>query len=363
MGVGMSIFLMAIAFHTLAQNLVTNPGFEELYQCPGTYNSSTSRKLAPGWRSPTSGTPDLYHKCSPGDAGVPLNWAGKSTAYSGSGYAGIYGFIQGHPREYREYVQSELKTPLEAGSTYLVEFYFKLSSNSKYSIDRLGFLLSDSAHHVEGDGVYPKPPTYEKINQTVYSSRSTGAWTRLGYSYIAKGGERYLTIGNFSNDQQTRYYFIYNSQSTEPMLAHAAYFFIDDVRVIQTSPAKVPLLTGYGEIKTNEDYILRNIQFRYNDYTLIETSFHELRKVVEILNANKTWRVVVSGHTDDIGSEKFNMDLSLNRANSVSEYLISQGIDPSRIKAQGFGKQSPLQAGTDEAIRAINRRVELRFLN
>jgi OmpA-OmpF porin, OOP family len=135
------------------------------------------------------------------------------------------------------------------------------------------------------------------------------------------------------------------------------------VRVIQTSPAKVPLLTGYGEIKTNEDYILRNIQFRYNDYTLIETSFHELRKVVEILNANKTWRVVVSGHTDDIGSEKFNMDLSLNRANSVSEYLISQGIDPSRIKAQGFGKQSPLQAGTDEAIRAINRRVELRFLN
>jgi OOP family OmpA-OmpF porin len=362
MHAGMGIWLLAVTSSAMAQNLVPNPGFEELYKCPGTYNSSAARKLAPGWMSPSKGTPDLYHKCSAGDAGVPLNWAGRSNPYSGSGYAGIYAFIQGHPREYREYVQTELKEPLQTGATYLVEFYFKLSSNSRYSIDRLGFLLSDSTHHTDDDGVYPLAPTYERINQTVYS-RTSGSWTRFGYSYIAKGGERYLTIGNFSNDKQLRYYFIYNSQSTEPMLAHAAYFFIDDVRVIQTSPGKAPVLTGYSEIKPDEDYILKNIQFKYNDYTLLETSYPELHKVVEILKVNKTWRVVVSGHTDDIGSETFNLDLSLNRANSVSNFLISQGIDPTRIKSQGFGKQSPLQKGTDETTRAMNRRVELRFLN
>jgi len=363
MRAGMFIILLALATVSLAQNLVPNGSFEQYYKCPGSYNYSRDGKIAPGWKSPTTGTPDLFNTCSIGEAGVPDNWAGRSKAFNGAGYAGIYLFIYGRPKAYREYLQAEFTNPLQAGAKYTVEFQFKLSSNSKYSIDRIGFLISDSSWHTIEDGVFPAAPTYQRINPVIYN-QNTGYWTRFGFTYEAKGGERFITIGNFSSDKDTRYYLITGSQATEPLLYQAAYFFVDDVKVLQISNAPhAPVLTGYPEVKTNEDYVLKNIQFKFNEYVLIETSFAELNRVVDILKYHNTWKVVVSGHTDDIGSDSFNLDLSLNRAGSVADYLINRGIDPLRIKTQGFGKQTPLQKGNDEATRAINRRVELRFLN
>ncbi len=358
----MCIILLIWSSSLFAQNLVSNGSFEQYYKCPGSYSVSRNGKIAPGWLSPSTGTPDLFNRCSIGEAGVPDNWAGKSKAFSGTGYAGIYMYIHGRSKEYREYLQAEFTAPLQGGVKYLVEFQYKLSSNSKYSIDRIGFLISDSSYHTTEDGVFPASPTYQSINPVIYN-HLTGYWTRFGFAYEAKGGERFITIGNFSNDNDTRHYFISNSQATEPLLVKAAYFFIDDVKVIQVSNSPAPVLSGYLEIKTNEDYVLKNIQFKYNDFTLLETSFAELDQVMDILKYNKTWKVVVSGHTDDIGSDSFNLDLSLQRAGSVADYLIHRGIDPARIKTQGFGKQTPLQKGNDDATRAINRRVELRFLN
>ncbi len=355
--------LLAFANGLFAQNLVPNGSFEQYYKCPGSYSVTQNGKIAPGWISPTTGTPDLFHACSIGEAGVPTNWAGKSKAFSGVGYAGIYSYIHGRSKEYREYLQAAFTTPLQGGVKYLVEFHYKLTSNSKYSIDRIGFLISDSSYHTGEDGVFPVAATYQNINRTIYS-HATGYWTRFGFAYEAKGGERFITIGNFSNDQDTRYYFINNSQATEPLLTKAAYFFVDEVKVVQISEAPVaPLLSGYSEIKTDEDYVLKNIQFEFNDYALLEISFTELSRVVDLLKYHKTWKVVVSGHTDDVGTDAYNVELSLQRAGSVTDYLINRGIDPSRIKTQGFGKQLPLKKGSDDTSRAINRRVELRFLN
>jgi outer membrane protein OmpA-like peptidoglycan-associated protein len=357
------LYFLALTQPVLAQNLVPNPGFEQYYKCPGSFNYSSKGEIAPGWQSPTTGTPDLFHTCSIGDAGVPTNWAGYSKAYTGSGYAGIYAFIIRGNKTYREYLQSPLQTPLEAGAKYQVEFYFKLSSNSKYSIDRIGFLLTDSTFEILNDEVFPVSATYERINREIYT-RGTGLWTRFSYVHIATGGEKYLILGNFSDDQKTRKLLIPNSQSTEPMLAKAAYFFIDDVKVIKVGGTPhPPVLSGYPEIKTNEDYVLKNIQFRFNDFTLLESSYPELKKLVEIMQYHKTWKVTVSGHTDDVGTEAYNLELSLHRAGSVADYLIDQGIDPARIKTMGFGKQTPLVKGTDETSRSTNRRVELRFLN
>jgi OmpA-OmpF porin, OOP family len=354
---------LAITQQVLAQNLVPNPGFEQYYKCPGSFNYSSTGEIAPGWQSPTTGTPDIFNTCSLGDAGVPTNWAGYSKAYTGSGYAGIYGFIIRGNKTYREYLQSPLQIPLEAGAKYQVEFYFKLSSNSKYSIDRIGYLLTDSTFKIMNDEVFPVSATYERINREIYT-RGTGLWTRFSYVHIATGGEKYLILGNFSNDQITRKQLIPNSQSTEPMLAKAAYFFIDDVKVIKVGGTpQVPVLSGYPEIKTNEDYVLKNIQFRFNDFTLLESSYPELKKLLEIMRFHKTWKVVVSGHTDDLGTEAYNLELSLHRAGSVADYLIDQGIEAERIKTLGFGKQTPLVKGTDETSRSTNRRVELRFLN
>ena len=75
------------------------------------------------------------------------------------------------------------------------------------------------------------------------------------------------------------------------------------------------------------------------------------------------WKtLVVSGHTDERGSPKFNMDLSLRRAETVRRLLIEGGVPASRIKAVGYGETKPIDSHHNEKAWARNRRVELEFL-
>jgi OmpA-OmpF porin, OOP family len=343
-------------------NLVPNPGFEEYFSCPGSYNYSTDGKLAPGWFSPTRGTPDLFHVCSKGDAGVPTNWAGSSKAYSGVGYAGLYAYA---PKGYREYLQTELISPLAKGGNYYIEFYFKLSSNSKYSIDRLGLCVSDSAKWRTDDFVVFSAPTYECVMASAYT-RATGTWIRCSYRMQAKGGERYLTIGNFSTNEKTRNMKITFSKAKEPMLNAAAYFYIDDVRVERTdevteSPATPTSIAGYPEIKINETYILKNIFFEFDSYELVDNSFDELDKWFAFIKAHPKWSMVLTGHTDERGTNAYNLTLSRQRVQQVADFLIRRGIGAERITVVGEGKRKPLSLGKDARAHALNRRVEIRF--
>ena len=87
-----------------------------------------------------------------------------------------------------------------------------------------------------------------------------------------------------------------------------------------------------------------------------------LDRVVRTLTDNPELRVEVAGHTDDRGTEEYNLDLSMRRAESVRDYLVDHGIDGGRLVAQGYGRSQPL-ADTDTAEnRRLNRRVELSAL-
>jgi outer membrane protein OmpA-like peptidoglycan-associated protein len=81
------------------------------------------------------------------------------------------------------------------------------------------------------------------------------------------------------------------------------------------------------------------------------------------MKKNPKWKVQLSGYTDDQGTEEYNLNLSRSRAKSVGDYLLLKGITRERIQTLGFGKQKPIQESTDEASRAINRRVEAKFLD
>lgn len=320
------------------------------------------KMLAPGWQSANRGTPDLFNVCSKGDAGLPTNWAGTSKAYSGVGYAGIYCYTQ---NGYREYLQTELTEAMKPGNKYYIEFYYKLSSNSKYSIDRIGLFVSDSAHIRKDDFVVYGKPTYELRLASPYT-RTTGVWAKCGYVHTAVGGEKFLTIGNFSNNQNTRSYHIKFSKAKEEMLNTAAYYFIDDVRVINVEEKpkieKPPVIAGYPPIKVNETYILKNIFFEFDSYKLVSNSFAELDKWLEVIKAKADWNIELTGHTDERGTDEYNLKLSVQRVQSVSAYLIKMGIDANRINIKGQGKRKPLSTENDEVAHSINRRVEIKFL-
>ena len=76
------------------------------------------------------------------------------------------------------------------------------------------------------------------------------------------------------------------------------------------------------------------------------------------LKAYPTAEVAIYGHTDNVGGAKYNMKLSVGRANSVKQYLVTKGIEPSRIVTRGFGYTKPIADNATAEGRAKNRRIE-----
>src|SRR5579859_4534238 len=357
------IFFGALIQTGMAQNLVPNPGFEEYFKCPGSYNPQGSdRNFAPGWVSPTLGTPDLFNRCSFGNAGVPHNWAGVAHAHKGYGYSGIYAYVNNN--NYREYLQAKLTDSLVEGKKYKVEFFFRLSVYSKYSVDRIGALLSDSVQQVPHDRIWNVEPSFTHVMDSAYS-KNTGAWNRFSFEYTARGGEKFISIGNFSPDEEVRKFRLKFSQAKEPLLERAAYFYIDDVSVtpLETPVVDTKDLSSRPDVKTNEVYILKHIYFEFNSFQLMPLSYPELNLLVSIMKKNPAWKVKLRGHTDDKGDNLYNYNLSMNRAKSVGTYLVQSGIAATRVKTLGFGKRRPLKTAKTEEARAINRRVEVKFLD
>ena len=360
---GLFIVAVFLSAELAGQNLVVNPSFEERVRCPNNFSANSRDFNLPGWKSANTGTPDYYNQCSWGDCDVPFNWAGESNAHSGVAYAGIYVWSKPNskPRSYREYIQGELLVPLQKDKLYRLEFYYKLASYSVYSADRIGLLLSDSSVFLGNDQTINQKPTLSWIRNEPITS---GAWELATIDYRAVGGEKYIVIGNFYDNLATQFSSLEIRKGKSPMLNGSAYFYIDDVAVIPLDPPPPPPLVWSDgkEIKPEEIYVLKNIQFEFDKYVLLPVSFPELDKLVSILQEKPQWKAELTGHTDDIGSEEYNLELSRNRASSVGQYLVSRGIALERLTTQGFGKQRPLVPAKDEGARTLNRRVEVRFL-
>lgn len=104
-----------------------------------------------------------------------------------------------------------------------------------------------------------------------------------------------------------------------------------------------------------------NLNFEFNKSVILPTSFESLNELAQVMNQT-TWNLKLSGHTDNKGSESYNLKLSENRAKAVKNYLVAQGVDPSRIESKGFGSTQPIAPNDTEENRAINRRVEFQIV-
>jgi outer membrane protein OmpA-like peptidoglycan-associated protein len=104
---------------------------------------------------------------------------------------------------------------------------------------------------------------------------------------------------------------------------------------------------------------LEGVTFETNSATLTSTSRPVLDKVAAAMSKYPRLKVEVQGHTDSSGSDSHNMKLSQQRAESVREYLISQGVAASQMTAKGYGETEPVADNSSEAGRAQNRRVVL----
>jgi outer membrane protein OmpA-like peptidoglycan-associated protein len=113
-----------------------------------------------------------------------------------------------------------------------------------------------------------------------------------------------------------------------------------------------------------ESVIMHNLFFVPDKYEILPESAAELDRLYELLKENKKVKVEIGGHTSiNRSSEKWNMDLSSNRANAVKEYLVKKGISADRITSKGYGHTKPIETIIDEEHQSKNRRVEFTILD
>lgn len=125
-----------------------------------------------------------------------------------------------------------------------------------------------------------------------------------------------------------------------------------------------PAGTVVNAIGCEEDtaIVLDGVFFEYKSSALTNSSKSLLDQVAGKLTSAQV-DVLVGGHTDSIGGNKYNLNLSRQRADTVKNYLISQGVDKSKITSKGFGENNPIADNKSEQGRAENRRVDLQVQN
>jgi OOP family OmpA-OmpF porin len=106
------------------------------------------------------------------------------------------------------------------------------------------------------------------------------------------------------------------------------------------------------------------VLFDTNSSTINRTSFAELDRMITFLRETAPSATgVIEGHTDTVGAEAYNQQLSERRAQAVLKYLVDGGVPASRLRAQGFGETQPVADNATPEGRAQNRRVVLRRTN
>jgi outer membrane protein OmpA-like peptidoglycan-associated protein/tetratricopeptide (TPR) repeat protein len=116
-------------------------------------------------------------------------------------------------------------------------------------------------------------------------------------------------------------------------------------------------------IEVGMHYRLHNIYFAFNSADILSSSQKVLDEFIVFLNDHPTMTISIEGHTDNVGSDEFNLILSENRAKAVYNYLVNNGIDADRLQYKGFGKTTPIATNETEEGRAMNRRTEFVILN
>ncbi len=218
------LFIITCAVN-YAQNLVPNPSFEEYDTCP-IYGSID---FSVGWTNPNNYSPEYFNVCANSDTphlGVPNNGYGNQNARTGAAYAGIYIPVTSE-NSLREYIQAELTESLIAGAEYSVKFYVSLAENhSDYAVNTIAAYFSVSAISNTTNTVFNVNPQIVN-NPIVNPLTDKDNWQEVSGTFVASGGEKFITIGNFQNDG--------NVDTTSlvqiPSLFDKSYYYIDDVSV------------------------------------------------------------------------------------------------------------------------------------
>jgi gliding motility-associated-like protein len=269
-------------------NLVPNPGFDLVYMCP---NSEAGIGLGTclAWFDPTKASSDHFDTCAANrfpNMGIPFNYYGSQTPRNGGGYAGIYVYSSQNSNP-SEYVSVELNEALERNTVYSVSFYVSLADSMQYAVNSIGAWFSKAPYPLSTldfpfDSLMSPEP--QVMNPPDIFLNDKNNWMNIKGTFIAQGGERFLTIGNFRKNT-----LLQSEELTccvnKPQY-FGAYYYLDDVGVFKADSLCIP-----NVFTPNHDGVNDLYSVFLNRNSLVELSIFDRwgKKVFETADPETRW--------------------------------------------------------------------------
>jgi outer membrane protein OmpA-like peptidoglycan-associated protein len=365
-------------------NLIIDGSFEDYQDCPDEFGSVRIGSLKYWKANPPDCTPDFFHSCSK-TFHPENNPCGSLKPQHGKGYLGLIVRVGASPEKntdelfYREHVQARLREPLKHRNRYVFTMYVSLSEYSSFAMSKIGVYFSQQPVLVS-DKTELRPQVESDFIDTKKE------WLKITDTIVAEGNEQYITLGDFTTFSKKDIRKIEEKDEYKNYFSyHRAYYFFDNLSLVWLDALADPILldppqppykltapreltgwekpwqlepTEFGYLEPNKPIVLKNVLFQFGKAVLLEESQKELDKLLRLLNEYKEIKIMISGHTDEIGKVEENLKLSDSRAKSVHEYLVKKGISENRLFYRGYGSSQPLENNKTEAGRRKNRRVE-----
>jgi outer membrane protein OmpA-like peptidoglycan-associated protein len=369
-------------------NLVNNGSFENL-------KDKKPKKLGgistvDGWFSPTGVKADTYRDDTntPADSkgrpliGAPISTFGQEDAYEGKCYVGISTYLTSKKQNERSYITGELNTKLTKNKTYCIEFWVSLAEGSKFSSNNIGAAF-DQKRPDEGKEKQLVKRNADVLHPENKVFNSANGWFKVCGTYVAKGGEQYITIGNFESNAKTANEPFKQPKQSKATAVQSAYYYIDNVIVREDysnyeayllannidasvlsedeqaeweskfskiqpctcfTKSVIDTDTTYSKLTYQKDFIIEDrmkseekiqtyqVYFAAGSSKLSSEANTTLDEIAKILNANSTFKLKVVGHADTV---EFNLsttkkpeyaDVDKKRAEAVKEKLTALGV-------------------------------------
>ena len=310
-------------------------------------------------------------------------------------YAGIVAYKPGKTAGERSYITIQLMkndspVTLKKGLTYCVEYSVSLGESSKFACNNLAAYFSkENPGSGEPGAIYVGTDHVLKGQMNKVHNGFFG-WEKVCNTYIAKGDEKYITIGNFDRHETTRFEAVKKPKESEADPIAHAYYYIDNVIIrlvdnvsecacYNARPPKIedafstliydkaPEITD--KMTIDKKIEAHSIYFRQGKASLTENAKENMNFVIEQMNANPAMKIEISGNNDEleVKASKENeeyLDLDRKRVAIAVKYFVAQGIAEDRIIKTYKGTSTPsteiVEDDEQDVKDAKCRRVEFR---
>lgn len=295
-----------------------------------------------------------------------------------------------YPWQARTFLYTRLACPLRAGEAYTFKCYVNTGHRKHFS---LGLRASADRPRAGQPDFYTAGTTL-LLEDASQQSKDKKGWRLIKGSFVAQGGEEYLLFGNFSPDPLNR------EKGQKDFFS--TIFLLDELSLTAANGPDCPnkearkaMIYDLNERHTNEEvvkmlarqestdtllatvpvvvtpdtivlapsvFIIPDIGFDFAKFTLRPEAQPVLRDCARQIRLQHPAIVRITGYTDDVGSDAYNLDLSLHRANAVRQWFVGDGFPESLFDIQGLGEARPVAPNDTDAGRQANRRVEIIFV-